>query len=208
MAERPTPAARSVARSGSPVEAERIEVDLDEVRLHPVEVDCEAGFHERLRESSCTRMVVGEPVDVVVERVDTGCGHDPGLAHGAAEEVLLTPGTLDQLARAGEERAEGAAEALGETERDGVEARGEGCGFDVERGGRVQESRAVEVHCQPELARGRDNILDVSERPDPPPRVVVCVLDREDSRALVGDLHAPRRRAPDLFGSDASAVAG
>ena len=35
------------------------------------------------------RVVVGEPLDVVVERVEARGGDDPGLAHRAAEAVLL-----------------------------------------------------------------------------------------------------------------------
>ena len=122
-------------------------------------------------------MVVREPADMVVERIDARSSHDSRLAHGATEEVLLTPGTLDQLARAGEERAERATEPLGETQRDGVEARGEDRGCDAERGGGVQEPRAVQVHRKPELARGRDHLLEIGERPDPPSSVVVGVLE-------------------------------
>ena len=76
-----------------------------------------------LGEPARARVVVGEPLDVVVERVDAGGGDDPRLAHRAAEEVLLAPRALDRLGRAREERAERAAEALREAERDGVEAR-------------------------------------------------------------------------------------
>ena len=68
------------------------------------------------------RVVVGEPLDVVVERVDAGRGDDPRLAHRTAEEVLHAPRVRHHLGGAGEERAERAAETLRETERDGVEA--------------------------------------------------------------------------------------
>ena len=69
------------------------------------------------------RVVVGEPLDVVVERVDAGRGDDPRLPHRAAEQVLLPRHAFaHRLARAGEERAERAAEPLRETERDGVES--------------------------------------------------------------------------------------
>ena len=188
--------------SGSPVEPERGEVDLHEIGLDPFEVDRDARFRQGLRQPSRTSVVVGKPLEVVVERIDAGCGDDPGLAHGAAEEVLLAPGALDQLVRAGEERAERTAKALGEAERDGVEARREGRGLDTQGGGRVQESRAVQVQRQPELARGRDDGCQLVERPDPSPGVVVGVLQREHRCSLVGDLRARSRRRADLLRRD------
>src|SRR4029079_3258426 len=66
-------------------------------------------------------VILGQPVDVVLERVDTGRRDDPRLAHRAPEEVLLAPRPLDALRRAPEQRAERAAEPLREAERDGVE---------------------------------------------------------------------------------------
>ena len=66
----------------------RIEVDLDEVRLHAVRVDREPRLGEPGGEPLCAAMVVREAVDVVVERVDAGRRehqHDarhPGIGHG------------------------------------------------------------------------------------------------------------------------------
>src|SRR5207249_4670563 len=102
-------------------QAERPDVDLDEVRLYLLEVDRNAGRIEPLREAACARVVVGEPLDVVLERVDPGGRDDAGLPHGAAEEVLQPARLRRQLGRTGDKRAERAAEALRETERDRVE---------------------------------------------------------------------------------------
>ena len=85
-----------------PVELERLEVDLDEVRLHLAQVDRRARGDERVRKPSRPDVIVGEPVDVVVERVDAGRRHDSRLPHRPAEQVLLAPGPLDELPRAGE----------------------------------------------------------------------------------------------------------
>src|SRR4029453_14095267 len=60
-------------------------------------------------------MVVGEPLDVVVERVDAGRRDDPGLPHRSAELVLETPRPLHQLVRARDERAGSARGAPGRT---------------------------------------------------------------------------------------------
>src|SRR5436190_7318154 len=103
-------------------EAEPADVELDEVRLHLLELDRRARRVKALGQTPRACVVVGEAPDVVVERVDPGCGDDPGLAHRAPEEMLEPARFCDQVRRAGEQRAERAAETLGEAERDGVEA--------------------------------------------------------------------------------------
>ncbi len=105
MAESPTPGFPQARERLVAAEPQRGEVDLDEVRLDLLEVDGQARVVERLRESARVRVVVGEALDVVVERVHARGGDDPGLTHGAAEEVLLAPRSVDQLARSREQRA-------------------------------------------------------------------------------------------------------
>ena len=68
-------AADPVASPG--VEPERADIDLDEVRLDLLQVDRHAGFLEPLGEPPRASVVVREPLDVVVERVDAGRGDDP-----------------------------------------------------------------------------------------------------------------------------------
>ena len=74
-------------------------VDLDEVRLDPVELDGEPGRVPRLGEPPGPGVVVREPLDVVVERVQPRRGDHPCLAQRAAEQVLLPPRPLEQRAR-------------------------------------------------------------------------------------------------------------
>ena len=80
-------------------------------------------------------------------------------------------------------RAERAAEALREAERDGVEAAADLGGVDPGRDGGVQQPRAVEVEAQVELERDRVQLVDLLERPDPAAARVVRVLDPEHARA-------------------------
>src|SRR6478672_2619056 len=75
-----------------PGECEGRDVDLDEVRLGLRRIDRHPGRCPALGEPTGAGMVVRDPLDVVLERVDTGSGDDPGLAHRASEEVLATPG--------------------------------------------------------------------------------------------------------------------
>ena len=81
-----------------PLEAETGRVDLDEVRLHLLEIHRDARLVETLRERLRASVIVREPLDVVIERVEAGRGDDPGLPHRTAEEVLLAPRMGHQLA--------------------------------------------------------------------------------------------------------------
>src|SRR5207237_6442071 len=93
-------------------DSERPDVELHEVRLDLLEVDRQAGRGQCPGEPPRARVILGEALDVVVERVQAGRGDDPGLPHRAPEEVLPSPRLRHQLRRAGEERAEGTAEPL------------------------------------------------------------------------------------------------
>ena len=181
---------------------ERSDVDLHEVRLDPVEVHGHARGHEALGERPGTGVVVGEPLDVMVERVHARSRDHARLAHGAAEEVLLAPGALHELPRAGDERPERAAEPLREAERDGVEARADRGRRHALRDGGVQEPRAVEVRGEPVLARRLEHVIELVERPDASAGVVVRVLERQDRCPLIRDLRARRGRGANLLGRD------
>ena len=63
-------------------------------------------------------------------------------------------------------------------------------GVDTERDCRVQQACAVEVDCEPDLARRRDDLVELGERPDAAARAVVRVLERQHGGALIGDLRA------------------
>jgi hypothetical protein len=43
-------------------------------------------------------VIVGQPVDVVVERVDAGGGTDAGLPHRSAKPLLPAPDLVDEIA--------------------------------------------------------------------------------------------------------------
>ena len=143
------------------------------------------------REPPRARVVVGEPVDVVIERVDAGRRDDPRLAHRAAEEVLEPRAPRHQLREPGDERAERAAEALREAERDRVEAARRSRRRDPERDGGVQQPRAVEVEAQVELAARVDDSLDLAPAARRGRRTR-CACSRPRRRRVRGDV---RRRA-------------
>ena len=186
---------------------ERRDVDLDEVRLDPVGVDGEPASARPLREPLRAGVVVGEPLDVVVERVDAGGRDDAAWRIAPPKRCFSRRAFAITSAVAGEDRAERAAEPLREAERDGVEARADLGRVDPERDGCVQQPGAVEVEAQVELERERAQLADLLQRPDPAAARVVRVLDPEQAR--------PRRvnrrdavRGADLIGAEPARDAG
>ena len=175
-------------------EAERLDVELDEVRLDVLRAR-RAGPRRASPSASLLRprVVVREPVDVVVERVDARRGDDPGLAHRAAEEVLLAARLGHPLGGARDERAERAAEALREAERDRVDV-----AAPISAGGTPSATAAFmsrapsRWNARPSSRQVCGDGLELVERPDPAARRVVRVLDRDEPRARLVDV--ARRR--------------
>ena len=98
VAERPTPAFESRVKASARSRPRPADIDLDEVRLHLPEIHRDARLVETLRERLRASVIVREPVDVVIERVQPGRGDDPGLPHRTPEEVLLAPRVRHELA--------------------------------------------------------------------------------------------------------------
>src|SRR5438876_859976 len=86
----------------------------------PEIADADATLGETLR----ARVVVREPIDVMVERVEHRRRRDARLTERAAEQELPLPRPLDELGRAREHGAEGTAEPFREADRDRVRERG------------------------------------------------------------------------------------
>ncbi len=99
-------------------------------------------------------IVGGEGGDVVVEGVDAGGGQVAGLAHAATHELAGAAGAADELAAANQDGTDRGAEALGETDRDGVEKWTDGCwgisGFDQG----IENAGAVKVEAEAQIATG------------------------------------------------------
>jgi len=183
---------------------ERAHVDLHEVRLDLLEIGGHAGFVERLAEPAGPRMVLREALDVVVEGVDARGRDDSGLPHRAAELVLVPPCAKHPFRRAGDDRAERAAEPFREADRNGVGVTGDCRGTLAARDRGVEETRAVEVEGELELPAGLGDCRDLGEGPHPPARRVVRVLDRDDARGRRMAEITPTRRGAHLLGSEAS----
>ena len=161
-----------------------VDLDVDDVGVHAVEVDREsADGGDPLGEAARVAVVLGEPGDVVLERVQTRGGEHADLAHAAAEHLAQPVGLGDQLATARDHGADRRAESFGEADTHGVGASGElvrrGAAGDLG----VEQARAVEVHGQAARARGRGDRAQLREGPDRAAACVVSVLDHDQARA-------------------------
>ena len=75
------------------------QVDHDDVRIGRDDRACRE-CRQRRRQRTRVRVIVGEPIDVVVERVERRRGEDAGLSHRAAEQLARRPRALHRFARA------------------------------------------------------------------------------------------------------------
>ena len=159
-----------VARHAGAVGVEEDQVGVGFLHHHARDLPQAAG--QRLG----VGVVLGQAIDVVVERVEAGGGADAGLAHRAAEALLPAPGVADELRAAAQHGAERRAEALGEVEPDGVVA-GRPCPWPRCRRRRRHSSAARRPCAWPSPARARrpaTALSCASGQIAPPPILAVC----------------------------------
>ena len=131
----------------------------------------------------------------------------PGLAHRAADHLLVAPRLVDQLPRAGEAGADRRAQALREVDPGRVEA--------ARPVGRRHAGRDDRVHAAARRRGARagrgaratlEHAAHLLERPHPPARDVRRLLDRDQARARrVAVAARPDRRLDLLRREDARA---
>ena len=182
-------AARSPRRSS----ARAAHVDLDEVRLDLLEIDRHPGRRQAFREPPGARVVVGEPLDVVLERVHAR--QRRRCRPGAWRRRRGTSSAAPTRISSGEPARSAPSGQPSPLERQSVtvsKCRPIPAAGTPERDRRVQQPRAVEVHARAQLAarlRHRRRSRRAA-RPRPPARVV-RVLERDHARQR-GD-ECPRR---------------
>ena len=76
-------------------------------------------------------VVVGQALDVVLQGVEGRGREDAGLPHAAAEELAVPHAPRDQVARAGQRRADRRAQPLAEADADRVEVPAQSAGGDA-----------------------------------------------------------------------------
>ena len=132
------------------------------------------------------RVVLRQPLDVVVERVEARRGHDAGLAHRAAHHLLEAPRLVDQLRASRRGTAPtGAPRPFVKSSQAVVEARPRSRRRARPTATTAFISRAPSRWvAQPVAARATSSTsLDLLERPDPAAAVVGRLLDAHEPRA-------------------------
>ena len=185
-----------------------LDVDLHEVRLHALEVDRHA-----LRGPGLARAAARarDP-----RRAARRCGRAhrcpaaatiPAWRIAPPKRCFSTPRAVHQLVRAGDQRAERAAEALREAERDGVERRRRSRAAGTPDATAAFSSRAPSrCSFSPSSRAVATTLAQLVERPDGAAGVVVRVLERDDRRARRVEAAVLVHRRADLLRREAAAV--
>src|SRR4029453_2270531 len=168
------------------------QLEEDDVRLDRRRIEAHTGqAGQTLGGPPSVGGTLGQALHVMAERVHAAGRDDAGLAHGAAHLLLAPPRLVDELARAGERRADRRAKPLGEVDPHRIEWRGVVARRDPAGNDRVHQARAVHVGGQAVTARHRGHRLDAGHRPDRAAAVVARLLHPEQP----GPRGMPRTRA-------------
>ena len=97
------------------------QLDVAHVRLHRIEVHGESFQRvDALGQGARPCVILGQPLDVVLQGVQPGRGQDTGLAHAATEQFPPAVRPLDEVGIPGHERTHWSPQSLGEADGDGV----------------------------------------------------------------------------------------
>ena len=128
---------------------------------------CDMGqIGDARRDGAGQRVILGQPFDVVVERVQAHGRQHAGLAHGAAHHLLEAPCFFDEVPRAGEDGTHGRAQTLGEIDPHAVVSRCMNRGFHTRSNHGVHEPGAVHMCGKTGRLRSRGYGVELRHRPD------------------------------------------
>ena len=151
------------------------------------------GKRNALRELSGALMVLGEPLQMMVERVHPRSGEHPCLPQPTSDALAQAPHRLHPLARGRHQRPRRRPQTLAQADRDRVRLRAPLLQRDPGRHVRVPDPCSVEMNGEAGGTRDVGDRLELRERPDAP---AAAVLDGD--RLLPGIVVA-LARADDLF---------
>ncbi len=162
-----------------------------DIGLHRGEVELDTPQPGKtFRQQPRVGMVLGKPVEIMVERLEPGGGEDARLSHRATKHPAGAMGPRDVVGAARKNTADRAAQPLRQRDRDQIK----GCGeFGEAMPGsdrRIEQPRAVEVAPDAEILRRRADGDGVLLREDDAAAAVVGVLDRDQPRWREDDMPA------------------
>ena len=149
------------------------------------------------------RMVVGEPLDVVVEGMEPGRREDPDLTHPAAHPLASHPRAGDGVGGTHDQRPHRRPQALRQAHRHDVRTRAVRRQRDAGGDVRVPDAGAVEVDADPDRVGVAAQPLEILDGEHRATGEVVGVLDRDrrgahEERPHVGCEHRLDGLAVDL----------
>ena len=151
-------------------------------------------------------MIVGETVDVMVERVDAGRRANAGLPHRSAEALFPAPDVIDEGARSRDDAADRRAEAFREIDPGRIPTRGHVARRYSGRDAGVQQPRAIHVGDEPVCLGDRHHFIERRLLPDRAAADIGGLLDADDGlRRLV--TRARVQRCAKRFGGELPVVA-
>ena len=130
-------------------------------------------------------VIIRKSRKLVLKGKEPRSSDDTCLAHAAAKRLAQALRTVDERARAGEDRPNRRAEAFAQTERDRVSASNEVGNRRVRCDTCVRKPRAVDVKLQARVGAQRLDIADERQRQHAAAARIVRVLERHEPRARV-----------------------
>ena len=139
----------------------------------------------------CLLVVLSQPAEVVLQRVDRARGDDTRLPHGSAEPFAVVARLLHKVPRAGKSGPDRSSQSFGEAHGDRVG--GSGVHSETNAGGYmgVPDASSIEMYPDPMSMCHRGHVLHALERPDGAAAPVVGVLHLHRSGAGEMLRHGP-----------------
>src|SRR5262245_7380850 len=149
-------------------------------------------------------MILAQPLEVVIERVQARRRKDADLAHGATRHASISNTALDHAARAGQERAARCTETFRKGNRHEIEWRGERRERIARCNRGIPESRAIEIGRYSTLARSLADLCCRALREDHAACSIVGVLYFQQGRRRIDDVTAWFTRCDEFSGIEDS----
>src|SRR5216683_360044 len=186
----------------------RRQAEDHDVALHRREIEKHALYAgQPLRDEPGIGMILWQPRQIVLERVEPRGGDDAGLAQRAAEHAPRAHSALDIGHPPGDDAADRAAEPLRQGDGNEVERRRQLDKRAVGGGHHIEQPGAIEVTGDAKLSRGAADRLDIALRKDDAAAAIMRVLDRHQRGRREDDMARRLVGGAEILGGEKAAAA-